>query len=123
MPKLLIVDDSRVFRLVTRRVVESLGFTTAEAEDGQQAVDYCKNSGPPDAVLLDIIMPVMDGMTCLRALRQDPRMNRCAIIMCSTQNSQEEIAEAIAAGANEYVMKPYTEEILRDKLRQVGLLE
>ena len=123
MRKILIVDDSRVVRIVIRRILESLGFTSDEVSDGQQALDYLKTNGPPDAVILDIIMPEMDGMTCLRAIRQDQQFQKCPIIMCSTQNSPAEIAEAVAAGANEYVMKPFSEEILADKLRQVGLIE
>ena len=123
MKRILIVEDSKVVRLAIRRIVESLGFTVDEAADGQQALDHCRSAGPPDALLLDIIMPVMDGMSCLRALRQDEQLKRCVVIMCSTKNSLAELQEAVAAGANEYIMKPFTEEILTDKLRQVGILE
>lgn len=123
MRKILIVDDSKVVRLVARRIVESLGFSAAESEDGKAALEYLNSNGPADAVLLDIVMPVMDGMACLRAIRQDPQFQNCPVIMCSTQNAPADISAAVAAGANEYMMKPFNEEILADKLRQVGLLE
>jgi len=123
MRRILIVDDSRVMRLVMRRIVESLGFEVDEAEDGQQALERLRAAGPPDAVILDIVMPVLDGLSCLRAMRQDPLLSACPVIVCTTKAEPEEIEAAVAAGANEYVMKPFTDEILADKLRQVGLIE
>lgn len=122
MRRILIVDDSRVMRLAIRRIVESLGFAADEAADGQQALEHCRAAGPPDAVILDVIMPVMDGLSCLRAMRQDPQLKDCVVIVCTTRTEPDEIAAAVAAGSNEYIMKPFTEEILADKLRQVGLV-
>ena len=122
MRKILIVDDSKVIRLAIRAIVESLGFVVDEAADGQQALDYCRSAGLPDALILDILMPGMDGMTCLRTMRQDEQLKGCVVIMCSTKNSLPELEAAVAAGANEYIMKPFSREIIEDKLRQVGLL-
>ena len=122
MRKLLIVDDSRFIRLAVRRIVESLGFAADEVENGQQALDYLQKSGPPDGILLDVMMPVMDGLTFLRAVRQDPRFQQLIIVVCTTRSAMEEIQAAVEAGANEYIMKPFTDEILADKLRQVGIL-
>lgn len=123
MRRILIVDDSKFVRSVTRRLVEQLGFAVDEAADGEQAWQACQASRPPDAIILDIIMPVLDGFAFLRRLRSDPRFNDCIVVMCSTKNDPAEIEAAVAAGANEYIMKPFTDEILSDKLRQVGLLE
>ena len=123
MRHILIVDDSRVMRLVIRRIVESLGFAVDEAADGQQALQRIRNAGLPDAVILDVVMPVMDGLSCLRAIRQDAHLKDCIVIMCTTQAEPEEIEAAVASGTNEYIMKPFTDEILADKLRQVGLIE
>jgi two-component system chemotaxis response regulator CheY len=78
--------------------------------------------GPPDGILLDIVMPVMDGLEFLRAFRQEPGSQGCVVIMCTTKNEPAEIEAAMAAGANEYIMKPFTDDILSDKLRQAGLL-
>ena len=123
MQRILIVDDSKVIRLAIRRIVESLGFAAAEAGDGREAMDYCRTSGPPDAIILDIIMPVMDGLSFLRAAREDQQLKGCTVIVCSTKNSMAELQEAVACGANEYIMKPFTQDILEDKFRQVGLLK
>lgn len=123
MKNILVVDDSRTIRLVIRKLLESRGFTVTEAEHGRQALDVCRTGPAPDGMILDMNMPEMDGLACLRAVRQDPNLARCVVIICSTQVEAQQIAEAIESGANEYIMKPFTEEILFDKLRQVGLLE
>ena len=121
--RVLIVDDSRTIRMVIRQMLESHGVAVDEVENGVRAIDFCRSQGPPDAILLDVNMPEMDGLTCLRAIRQDPALQACPIVMCTTQVDMDHIAEAVAAGANEYVMKPFTEDILFDKLRQIGLFE
>jgi two-component system chemotaxis response regulator CheY len=122
MRKILIVDDSRFIRSVTRRMIEPLGFDVAEAEDGRQALAHCQAAGPPDGILLDIVMPEMDGLEFLREFRQMPESVGCIVIMCTTKNEPAEIETALAAGANEYIMKPFTADILAEKLREVGIL-
>lgn len=122
MKSCLIVDDSKVIRMVAKKILTELGFTTAEAEDGQQALDSCKAS-MPDAVLLDWNMPVMNGIDFLRALRQLPTGDKPVVVFCTTENDIEHIQEAIEAGANEYIMKPFDSEILQAKFAQVGLFE
>ena len=117
----LVVDDSRVVRKVARRILEANGFTVAEAGDGQQALDACR-LGLPDCVLLDWNMPVMDGITFLRALRGEFGPANPPVIFCTTENDMAHIEMAIASGAQEYIMKPFDEEILVGKLGQVGLL-
>ena len=121
MKSCLIVDDSKVIRMVARKILHELTFTTAEAEDGQQALDYCKGT-MPDAVLLDWNMPVMNGIDFLRELRQLPNGDHPVVVFCTTENDIEHIQEAISAGANEYIMKPFDSEILQAKFSQVGLL-
>ncbi len=123
MPKILIVDDSKATRIAIRRIVESLGFDADEAENGRAALDHCLAAGPPDCVLLDLNMPVLDGISCLRAMRKHERLKDCVVVVCSTNNTLPQIREAVAAGANEYVMKPFTVEILTEKLRQAGILK
>ncbi len=123
MKRILIVDDSRTVRSVIRQMLESRGFLVDEAENGRKAIDRCRDTGPPEGVILDVNMPEMDGLTCLREIRRDPAFASCRIVMCSTRVEFEQVAEAVAAGADEYIMKPFTEDILVDKLRQLGLLE
>ena len=117
----LIVDDSKVIRMVARKIMEELDFETGEAADGQQAVDACK-ARMPDAILLDWNMPVMDGIEFLRELRSMPGGDSPIVVFCTTENDFEHIQVAITAGADEYIMKPFDSEIIQAKFAQVGLL-
>ena len=121
MKSCLIVDDSRVIRMVARKILEELEFETEEAADGQQAVDQCAIK-MPDAVLLDWNMPVKSGIDFLRDLRAMPGGEAPIVVFCTTENDIEHIQEAIEAGANEYIMKPFDSEIIQAKFTQVGLL-
>lgn len=117
----LIVDDSRIIRKVARRIVEGLGFEVDEAADGSEALVYC-HSLLPDVILLDWNMPVMDGLTFIRRLRELPGGASPKVLFCTIETQPERIAEALAAGADEYVMKPFDGEILQAKLAEVGAI-
>jgi len=99
-----------------------MSFETEEAEDGQGALELCQEN-LPTAVLLDWNMPVMNGIEFLRALRAMPGGDQPVVVFCTTENDIEHIQEAIEAGANEYIMKPFDSEILQAKFAQVGLIE
>jgi two-component system chemotaxis response regulator CheY len=117
----LVVDDSRVIRKVARRILEAHGFAVAEAGDGQQALEACRVE-MPDCVLLDWNMPVMDGLAFLKRLRAEYGPDKPLVVFCTTENEMTFIEQAIANGAQEYIMKPFDEEILIGKFEQVGLL-
>jgi two-component system, chemotaxis family, chemotaxis protein CheY len=117
----LIVDDSRVVRKVARRILEELGFTCDEAEDGAIAVDMIKKSMPM-LVMLDWNMPNMNGLECLQTLRKLPGADSTKVVMCTTENDMSHIMQAMQSGANEYIMKPFDKEIVENKLTQIGLL-
>ena len=121
MPTCLVVDDSKVVRKLARRMIEPMGFVVQEAEHGEDALAQCL-AAMPEFILLDRYMPVMDGLQFIAALRAMPAGDIPKVIFCTTESNPEHIMEAIVAGANEYVMKPFNEEILRDKMTQVGLL-
>ena len=116
----LVVDDSRVVRKVARRILEANGFNVTEAADGQQALDACR-ANLPDCVLLDWNMPVMDGLTFLQTLRSEFGPDNPLVVFCTTENDMAHIETAMANGAQEYIMKPFDEDILTGKLAQVGL--
>lgn len=117
----LVVDDSRVVRKAARRILERLGFAVDEAEDGHAALLHCRAS-LPRAVLLDWNMPVMTGMEFLVAARREFGPDEPVVVLCTTESALDRIVEALEAGAQEYVMKPFDEEILADKFAEVGLL-
>lgn len=117
----LIVDDSRIIRKVARRIVEGLGFIVDEAGDGSEALAHC-SADMPEVVLLDWQMPVMDGMTFIRRLRALPGGAAPKVIFCTIETRADRIAEALAAGADEYVMKPFDGEILQSKLAEAGVI-
>lgn len=122
MKSCLLVDDSRVIRKVARQIFEALDFSCEEAEHGKQAIEACEKA-MPDVVLLDWNMPVMDGMEFLRALRKMPKGNFPVVIFCTTENDLKHIQDAMASGANEYIMKPFDADIVQSKLLQLNVLE
>jgi two-component system, chemotaxis family, chemotaxis protein CheY len=121
MKSCLIVDDSSVVRKVARRILEDLEFSIEEAADGQIAMQACQRK-MPDAILLDWNMPVMNGIDFLKALRTMQGGESPIVVFCTTENDMKHIQEAVSAGANEYIMKPFDTDIIQAKFQQVGLL-
>ena len=120
MKSCLIVDDSSVVRKVARRILEELSFSISEAADGKAALDVCLK-GMPDVILLDWNMPVMNGLDFIKHLRQTKGGDRPIVVFCTTENDMTHIQQAIAAGANEYIMKPFDSGIIQSKFAQVGI--
>lgn len=121
MKTCLVVDDSRVIRKVARRILEDMSFDVIEAEDGSVALRNCEQQ-MPDAILLDWNMPVMNGLEFLKKLRQTSGGDAPIVVFCTTENDLSAIVEAMGAGANEYIMKPFDSEIVQSKFAEVGLL-
>lgn len=121
MKSCLVVDDSKVVRMVARKILEGLNFRIDEAENGKMAMDLCSRQ-MPDAILLDWNMPVMSGIEFLRNLRKMDGGQLPVVVFCTTENDIQHIQEAIGAGANEYIMKPFDSEIIESKFSQVGLI-
>ena len=121
MKTCLVVDDSRVVRKVARKILEDLDFTCDEAENGQEAMHACARE-MPDAVLLDWNMPVLSGIEFLRRLRKMSGGDQPKVVFCTTENDLAHIQEALSAGANEYIMKPFDSDIIQTKFAQVGLI-
>ena len=121
MKSCLVVDDSKVVRMVARKILEELEFEIREAADGQVALEQCLQA-MPDAVLLDWNMPVMNGIEFLRELRKTAGGGVPVVVFCTTENDMAHIKTAMEAGANEYIMKPFDSEIIETKFAQVGLL-
>jgi two-component system, chemotaxis family, chemotaxis protein CheY len=121
MTECLIVDDSRVIRTIARRILQDLRFDVREAADGAEALKACLER-MPDAVLLDWNMPVMTRHRFPEGPAAGPERDDAGCRVLQTENDLARIQEAIALGADEYIMKPFDREIVEAKLSQVGLL-
>ena len=121
MKTCLVTDDSKVIRTVAKKIAVELGFQVDEAADGREALAACRKH-QPDVILLDWNMPVMNGIEFLRALPTVTAGVKPVVIFCTTESSLEHIQEALEAGADEYIMKPFDRSIIESKFRQVGLL-
>ena len=117
----LIIDDSRAMRAILRTTLKQLGFETVEAANGQEGLERVSDRGPFDLALVDWNMPVMNGLEFVTAIRADPSKAGMRIMMVTTEVEMCQVARALSAGADEYVMKPFTSEILHDKLSMLGL--
>jgi len=121
MKTCLVVDDSRVIRKLANKMLSDLGLETSEAENGAIAYDMCLIK-TPDIVLLDWNMPVLDGIGFLEKIRAANITPRPKVLFCTSESEFSKIAKAIAAGADEYIMKPFDEEILASKLQLIGAI-
>ncbi len=121
MKNCLVVDDSRVIRKVTCRILEQLQFTTAEAENAAAALMACR-ANMPDAVLLDAHLDHAGSFEFLRNLRKEKGGDRPVVVFCTAENNVTRITEALDAGANDYLLKPFDRAVLESKLTQAGLL-
>lgn len=117
----LIVDDSKFLRQYTRQLLEKLGLACEEAGNGAEALQQLRRSGPFDLMLLDVNMPVMDGLECVRSLRQQNLQPSVRVMMLTTECDHSFIQQALDFGADEFLMKPFTPASLREKLAMIGV--
>ncbi len=118
----LIIDDSRTMRSILRRIVTELGFETTEAGNGQEALDVLEAGLVPDICLIDWNMPLMDGYTFVTRVRADDRWRNVTLMMVTTESEHGQIVRALAAGAHEYVIKPFTPDAIIEKMELLGLV-
>jgi two-component system chemotaxis response regulator CheY len=119
----MVIDDSRAMRMILKRIIGKLNFETTEAADGQEALDQLAAMNEvPDLALIDWNMPNMNGLEFVTKVRADPRLRGMTLVMVTTESEQSQIVRALAAGAHEYVIKPFTENAMIEKLALLGLL-
>ena len=119
--KVLIADDSKTMRLMLANIMRSLNFEVFEASDGRQALDRLREPGSVDLFLVDWNMPDMNGLECIKAVKKIPELQKMLIMMITTETEMDNVVQAMEAGANEYVMKPFTRELFIGKLELMGL--
>jgi two-component system chemotaxis response regulator CheY len=120
--KALVVDDSGSMRTIVTRILDAFGIDEiVEADNGLDALRLLETSSLPDMALVDWHMPVMNGYRFVCQAREQLAWRRMAIMMMTTENEHDEIVQALAAGATEYLIKPFTAEALGHKLSLLGL--
>ncbi|MEO7998704.1 MAG: response regulator [Gemmatimonadaceae bacterium] len=117
----LVVDDSRAARSLIGRMLRELGFDVVDAAQGVEAMEHLVSGTPFDLAVVDWNMPTMNGLDFVRTARADARFQEVPIVMCTSETEIQQMIRALEAGANEYIMKPFTAEILRGKLELIGL--
>ena len=122
----LVIDDSRAMRRIVGTILKDFGYEVREAGDGRQALDLLQEGAAeqwvPDLCCIDWNMPVMDGLQFVFAVRANPAYRQVTLMMVTTESETGQIVKALAAGAHEYLIKPFTADALRDKLALLGLL-
>jgi two-component system, chemotaxis family, chemotaxis protein CheY len=117
----LIIDDSRVARAVIRGVLREMGIEASEAGDGREGLNALEILPAVDLILVDWNMPVMDGLEFITAVRAQREYDGVKIVMVTTETESEQVSRAMNAGANEYVMKPFTKDVLVAKLSMLDI--
>jgi two-component system, chemotaxis family, chemotaxis protein CheY len=118
----LVIDDSSFMRKVLGQMLGNLGFEVIEANNGFEGLTRLREMDrSAHLVMVDWNMPEMDGLDFVRAVRAEATFDRLPLIMVTTNNETQHIATALEAGANEYIMKPFTQDVVRDKLELLGL--
>jgi two-component system chemotaxis response regulator CheY len=119
--KVLIVDDSRATRSILKRILKPLGCQCVEAADGQKGLDALAENPDVVVALVDWNMPNMDGLQFVQAVRADGNNDDVLLMMVTTESEIQRVSFAMDAGANEYIVKPFTQDIITQKLRLLGL--
>jgi two-component system, chemotaxis family, chemotaxis protein CheY len=119
----LVIDDSRAMRFILKQILAELGFEVQEAVDGRQGLELLKELGKADVVLVDWNMPEMNGLQFVRAVRGERAYEDTPLMMVTTEIEMVNVASALEAGANEYIMKPFTREVIKEKLTMLGIVQ
>jgi two-component system, chemotaxis family, chemotaxis protein CheY len=121
--KALVIDDSRTMRRIVSGQLQRLGFETLEAEHGRAALDLLEQGETVDLACIDWNMPVMSGYDFVVAVRREDAWRDVTLMMVTTESEHGQIVKALAAGAHEYLIKPFTPDAIREKLQLLGLVE
>ena len=120
MRNALVVDDSRAIRSILRKRLTALGFTVCEAGNGEEAIKVLHSTQGISLALVDWNMPVMNGFELLKSIRSEPAYNELVVVMVTTETETPQMMAALEAGANDYIMKPFTDEVIAERLLLLG---
>ena len=123
MSKAMVIDDSRAIRMILAATLQDLGYEVCQAANGKEALAAVEQAGEISLILVDWNMPEMNGLEFVQHLRADTRFSSVPLMMVTTEAEMTQVVRALEAGANEYVMKPFTREIIADKLRLMGVIQ
>ena len=124
MSKAMVVDDSRAIRMILSRTLGELGYEVCQAPNGKEALELAdRENGHISLVLVDWNMPEMSGLELVKRLRADARYSSVPLMMVTTETEMPQVVAALEAGADEYVMKPFTRDTIADKLRIMGVIQ
>jgi two-component system chemotaxis response regulator CheY len=118
----LVVDDARIIRKILSEMVKEFGFETFDAEDGEDALNVLNSAGAVDLMLVDWNMPNMNGLEFVKEVRKNDEYATAKIMMVTIESEMDTVVQALEAGADEYVMKPFTKETISEKMALLGLI-
>lgn len=119
--KAMVVDDSRAMRTILGKILKEIGFETSEAGNGKEGLVHLEKNGPVDLALVDWNMPEMNGLEFVQAVRANAAFNNMKVMMVTTEADVGNVTKALEAGANEYLMKPFTKDAVTEKLSMLGI--
>jgi len=117
----LVIDDSKAMRIILRQILESVGGQVEEAGSGKEGLEKLKTIEHPSVILVDWNMQEMNGLDFVRALRSIEAYRTTPVMMVTTESEVSQIEKALEAGANEYVRKPFTKDVIQEKLKLLGI--
>ena len=119
--KAIVIDDSKAMRSMLKNMLKQLGYDVLQAGDGKEALDVLEKNPAVSLVLVDWNMPTMNGYDFVKAVRERPTYDKTLLMMVTAETNLGRVEEALNAGANEYIMKPFTKEVIQDKLQLLGI--
>jgi two-component system chemotaxis response regulator CheY len=123
MPLALVLDDSRAMRMILGRILREIGYDVVDAADGREGLAVLRDGPLPEIALIDWNMPEMNGLEFVNAVRAEQAWRDMTLMMVTTESEASQIVKALAAGAHEYVIKPFTKEAIVEKLGLLGLAQ
>ena len=121
MPSCIVADDSKIMRMLLSKIMENFGYTVQEAEDGEDLLEQCAQA-MPDLIISDWNLPLIDGIDVLYKIRTDKKIKQPVFMFCSYLKDTSIMEQAVAAGADDFIMRPFDEDIIAAKLKMVRFL-